>query len=47
MILTTYTWSASANGNANVASNWTPNGVPTAGDTVVFAGNVPMNAIGT
>lgn len=41
MILATYTWSASANGNANVASNWTPNGVPTAGDTVQFAGNVP------
>jgi len=41
VILATYTWSASANGNANVASNWTPNGVPTAGDTVQFAGNVP------
>jgi len=41
VILTTYTWSASANGNANVAGNWTPNGVPTVGDTVVFAGNVP------
>lgn len=41
MILTTYTWSASANGNANVAGNWTPNGVPTTGDTVQFVGNVP------
>lgn len=39
--MATYTWSASSNGNANVASNWTPNGVPTAGDTVQFAGNVP------
>ena len=44
MILATYTWSASSNGNATVATNWAPNlpsGGIIAGDTVVFAGNVP------
>ena len=42
--MATYTWSASSNGDATVAGNWTPNlpsgGIVT-GDTVVFAGNVP------
>lgn len=42
--MATYTWSASSNGDATVATNWTPNlpsGGIIAGDTVVFAGNVP------
>ena len=32
--MTTYVWSGS--GSASTASNWTPNGTPTSGDTVQF-----------
>ena len=35
-----YTWSASSAGNASVAGNWSPNGVPGAGDKAVFGTEV-------
>ena len=43
MILTAYTWSASGAGNANVAGNWTPNGVPASTDTVSFSSTSVVN----
>jgi hypothetical protein len=33
---TSYIWSAGANGNWNVSTNWTPNGVPGFGDTATI-----------
>lgn len=38
---TTYTWNGATNGSWGTATNWTPNGVPTATDNVIF------NVIGT
>ncbi|HNH22379.1 MAG TPA: hypothetical protein PLY26_09555, partial [Ferruginibacter sp.] len=43
----TKTWSGANGANWNVAGNWTPSGVPGAGDTVIFnsfnACNVDIN----
>jgi hypothetical protein len=38
---TTYTWNGATNGAWTTATNWTPNGVPTAADNVIF------NVVGT
>jgi len=43
VILTAYNWSASGAGNANVAGNWTPNGVPAASDTTSFSETSVVN----
>jgi hypothetical protein len=34
--MATYTWTATAPGNWGTTTNWTPNGTPTAADTVLF-----------
>ena len=39
-----YIWSAGAAGNWSAATNWTPNGIPGAADTVTFNGTSVMNA---
>lgn len=37
------TWVGANNGNWNVASNWSPNGVPSASDNVIFNTNRNIN----
>lgn len=34
---TTYTWTNNANGTWQNAGNWSPNGIPTTGDTAIFS----------
>ena len=38
-------WVATADGNASVAANWDPNGVPGAGDTIVLDGTRSLQAM--
>lgn len=45
----TYTWNAGASGDWTSPTNWTPNGVPTSGDRVLFThnGNYDINNVPT